>query len=106
MFTQEQLPSQHRYSHDDSFHHSTGDVHSTTAVITSQEMFTQQLPSQHRCSHNSSCHYSTGDVHTTAAATTVKNEKEKNVYSNYSTDVHTITATITAQHTRSNIKWI
>ena len=33
MFTQQQLPSQHwRCQHDNSFHHSTGDVHTATTT--------------------------------------------------------------------------
>ena len=37
MFTRQQLPSQHRRcSHDNSCHHSTGDVHTITAAITAQ----------------------------------------------------------------------
>ena len=34
-----------------SFHHSTGDVHTTTASITSQEMFTQLLSMHWTCLH-------------------------------------------------------
>ena len=58
IFTQQQLPSQHRCPHNNSCHHSR-DIHMTTAAITTQ-MFTQkQLPSQHkRCSHNNSCYHS------------------------------------------------
>ena len=53
----------------------------TTVRLTVQEMFIrQQLPSQHRRYSHSSCHHNTGDIHTTAA--------------------------ITAQHTRSTLKWI
>ena len=36
MFTQQQLPSQERCLQDNSYHHSTGDVHMTTAAITAQ----------------------------------------------------------------------
>ena len=84
MFTWQQLPSQHwRCSDDNSCHHSAGDVHTTTAVITAQEMstqqqlpsqhrrFSQQLPSQHRCLHNK-CHHSTGDVHMTTVSITAQ----------------------------------
>ena len=40
IFAQQQLPSQHRCSHDNSCHQST-DVHTTTTNITAQEMFTE-----------------------------------------------------------------
>ena len=108
-----------RCSHRNSCHHSTGNVHTTTAAITAQEMFTwQQLPSQHRrCSNNNSCHHSTGDVHTTTAAIAAQEMFTQqqlpsqhmrclhdNSCLNSTGDVHTITAAITAQPTRSIIK--
>ena len=97
MFTQQQLPSQHRRCpHNNICHHNRGVVNMTTVAITAQ-MFTQQqlpsqqmstrqqLPSQHRrCSHDNSYHHSTGDSHDNSC--------------HHSTgDVHTTTATITAQ---------
>ena len=84
MFTQQQMKSQHRRCSNNSCHHSTEteDVHTATVAITAEEMFPrQQLSSLNICSYKNSCHHSIGDV-------------------------HTITAAITAQHTRSTIKCI
>ena len=78
MFPWQQLPSQYwRWSHNRR-NHSKKDVHTKTAAITAQEMFTwQRLTSQlrrcKRCSHNNSCHESNDstDVHMTKASITM-----------------------------------
>ena len=72
MFTQQQLPSQHRCSHDNRCHYSIGEVHTTT-TITAKKMFTwKQLPLPHWKSSQNSHHHSTGHVHLTTAAITAQ----------------------------------